>query len=169
MEYPKKLLKITVFQIGLLATITGILVAAYLFTDTQKINQDIVLDTSQIISLEKNFQIMHNQQDIGFFKVYTPQFQNNIIFVQILDISQNVIADKKIQTKMAINYFDIDKTGLYTIKVTNLSQEPIYIEIEFGQTNSNQLIYPGIIIIVGVVTMIGSAYKKLNKISSRVD
>jgi hypothetical protein len=62
---------------------------------------------------------------------------------------------------MAINYFDFLNSGTYTLKATNLSDHEIIIEIEFGNTNSSEIIYPGIILFVGIILIIISAFMKL--------
>ena len=146
------------FRIGLLVVITAIGISAYFFLDAEKIHESFILDMTQTKSATKSL----TSQDIGFYKVYTPDFKrDDTIFVQVLDPSGNIIADKKIKTKMAINYFDINQDGTYTVKATNLSENIINFEIEFGQTNSSQILYPGIAIFVGMILVIISTYRKL--------
>ena len=83
------------------------------------------------------------------------------IFVQILDPNENVIQEQIIQTKMSVGYFDFDKNGEYTIKITNISKNSIDIEIEFGNTNSQKMIPSGVITLVGAITMMIFAYIKI--------
>ena len=149
---------LTIFQLGLIITIIGVSITAYIFIDAEKTNELFVLDSTQTKSIE----LQLTKNDIGFFKVHTYDFtSDDRLFVQILDPGDNIITDKKIETRMAINYFEIVRDGKYAIKTTNLSKEPIYLEVEFGQTNSEKLIYPGIIIVVGISILVILAYKKL--------
>ncbi len=150
-------MNLSLFWIGVLFTISGISASAYFFVDAEKTSEPFALDTAQTKSIKK----VLSSQDIGFFKTYTPDFEGGAVFVQIADQYGNIIADKKIQTKMAINYFDIDKSGTYTVKATNLSQNSIYFELEFGQTNSQQIMYPAIVIVAGMILVIVSSYRKL--------
>ena len=68
-----------------------------------------------------------------------PEFSGEEIFVQILDIRENVIEEQIVQTKMSVGYFDFNENGEYTIKITNISENPINIQIEFGNTNSQKM------------------------------
>ena len=144
-------------KIGLLVTITGICASAYFFLDAEKVTESFSLGIEKTGAVKTYLA----GSDVGFFRVYIPDFEKDAMFVQILDPLGNIIADKKIETKMAINYFDVYKSGIYTVKATNLSEGTLYFEIEFGQTNSQQVIYPGIVIVVGVILVIISVYSKL--------
>lgn len=150
-------MKLSLFHIGLLVSMVGIAFCAYFFIDAEKSNTSFTLDAAQT----KSTDIYLQPNDIGFYKVYTPNFKGDAVFIQILDPLNNIITDKKIETKMAINYFDIIKDGSYEIKATNLSQNSIYLEIEFGQTNSKQINYPAMVVSIGIIMIIGSTYKKL--------
>ena len=55
--------------------------------------------------------------DIGFYKVYMPEFTGEEVFVQILDTKDNVIQEERIQTKMSVGYFDFNENGMYTVKL----------------------------------------------------
>jgi len=71
------------------------------------------------------------------------------------------LADKRIETKTAVNYFDFENSNVYTLKVTNLSDHKISVQIEFGDTNLSQISYPGIVFYVGVVLLMISGYRRL--------
>lgn len=151
-------MRMSPFRIGLVVTVVGMGISACLFLDAGKTGWSFSLDAAQTESAE----MILPGRDIGFFRVYAPDFvRGSAVFVQVLDPSGNVIADKKIQTKMAINYFDVDEGGAYTVRATNLSQDPSYLEIEFGGTNARQVAYPGVAILAGVVLIVVSAYNKL--------
>ena len=149
--------KISLFKIGLILAIVGIAWIGFVFLQAEKNYEIFRLKDSQ--SLVFNMDLVG--AGIGFYKTMMPNFAGEGLFIQILDSNGNVIADKQIETKMAINYFDFLNSGTYTLKATNLSDHEIIIEIEFGNTNSSEIIYPGIILFVGIILIIISAFMKL--------
>ena len=66
-----------------------------------------------------------------------------------------------IQTKMSVGYFDFTEDGTYTLKATNISKNQINLQVELGNTNSQQMIPAGILILIGSVTMIIMSYMKI--------
>ena len=98
---------------------------------------------------------------IGYYKVFMPEFAGNQVFVQILDKNQNIISEDIIQTKMSVGYFDFEKSGIYTIKITNPTENQINLKIELGDASSDAMIPPGVMILVGAVMIIVSSYMKL--------
>ena len=52
--------------------------------------------------------------DIGYYKIYMPEFTDENIFVQILDTNLNIIQEQKVNTKFSVAYFDFDKEWEYT-------------------------------------------------------
>lgn len=90
-----------------------------------------------------------------------PEFTGEEVFVQILDISDNVIQEQVIQTRMSVGYFDFVGNGEYTVKVTNLAKNQVSLEVEFGNTNSKEMIPPGIMVLVGSISMIVMSYLKI--------
>ena len=69
--------------------------------------------------------------------------------------------NERIQTKMSVGYFDFNEDGTHTVKVTNISKNQINLQVEFGNTNSQQMIPAGILILVGAITMIVMSYLKI--------
>jgi len=90
-----------------------------------------------------------------------PDFSNENVFVQILDKNLNVIQEQKINTKFSVAYFDFDKDGTYTIKVSNISKNSVNLQIEFGDTNSQKMIAPGLMILVGSLIIMLTSYLKI--------
>ena len=121
-----------------------------IFADTEKSHDGIILKQSNSFEIKSQF----TGTDIGYYKVYMPEFVGEEIFVQILDVKDSVIQEQIIQTKMSVGYFDFNEDGEYTIKVTNLAKNQINLEVEFGNTNSKEMIPPGIMILVGSISMI---------------
>ena len=135
----------------------GIIWISFIFVETEKIQDAILLKQSNSFELKLEF----SGVDIGFYRVYMPEFSGEEVFVQILDTKDNVIQEQKIQTKMSVGYFDFNEDGTHTVKVTNISKNQINLQVEFGNTNSLQMIPAGILILVGSVTMIVMSYLKI--------
>jgi len=148
--------KPSLFKIGLILSIIGVVFVVYGFYEGEKISQTFLLDTKQTESLDLRLQ----DSGIGFYKISVPDLGDSV-FIQIVDSQHNVLADKKIETKTAVNYFDFETSDVYTIKVTNLSDHQISVQIEFGDTNLSQIRYPGIVFYVGVILLMISGYRRL--------
>ena len=56
-------------------------------------------------------------------------------------------------------YFEED--GTYTIKVSNISENPINLQIEFGDTHSQKMLAPGLMILVGSLILMLISYLKI--------
>jgi len=148
--------KPSLFKIGLILSIIGVVFVGYGFYEGEKISQTFLLDTEQTESLDLRLQ----DSGISFYKISVPDLGDSV-FIQIVDSQHNVLADKKIETKTAVNYFDFENSDVYTIKVTNLSDHQISVQIEFGDINLSQIRYPGIVFYVGVVLLMISGYRRL--------
>jgi len=149
--------KASLFNVGLALTIIGIIWISFVFVETEKTQDTILLKQSNSFELNSEF----TGVDIGFYKVYMPEFTGEEVFVQILDTKDNVIQEQKIQTKMSVGYFDFNEDGTHTVKVTNISKNQINLQVEFGNTNSQQMIPAGVLILVGAITMIVMSYLKI--------
>ena len=150
-------MKISLFKLGLILISIGIIWISIIFVETEKIQDQILLKPSNSFESKSEFAGI----DIGFYKVYMPEFSGEEVFVQILDIRDNVIQEQKIQTKMSVGYFDFDEDGTYTVKITNISKNDIDLQVEFGNTNSQKMIPAGILILVGSVTIIIMSYMRI--------
>lgn len=150
-------MKISLLKIGFTLVIVGTIWIAFIFAETEKVQDSIILKESSSFELKSEFVGAH----IGFYKIFMPEFAGEEVFVQILDISDNVIEEQSIQTKMSVGYFDFDQDGTYTLKITNISKNPIDLQVEFGNTNSKQMIPAGVLIFVGAVTVIVMAFFKI--------
>jgi len=146
----------SLFKIGLILSVIGIVLVGYGFYEGEKTSQTVILDTEQTKSLDLRLQ----NSGIGFYKISVPDF-GDTVFIQIVDSRHNVLADKKIKTKSAINYFDFENSDVYTLKVTNLSENKITVQIEFGDTSVSQMRYPGIVLFIGFVLLMVSGYRRL--------
>ena len=150
-------MKASVFKLGLGLTIVGIIWISFIFVETEKTHDTILLKQSNSFELNSEF----TGAGIGFYKIYMPEFTGEEVFVQILDTKDNVIQEERIQTKMSVGYFDFSEDGTHTVKVTNISKNQINLQVELGNTNSQQMIPAGVLILVGAVTMIVMSYLKI--------
>src|SRR3989344_306465 len=150
-------LKISIFKIGVVLSVIGMIWISFIFLQGDKISEEIVLKSSNSHDLELNF----NGKGIGYYKIFMPEFAGDQVFVQILDRNQNVISEESVQTKMSVGYFDFEKSGIYTAKITNPSENQINLQVEFGDANSEDMIYSGVMILVGAIMIIVSSYMKL--------
>ena len=135
----------------------GMIWISFVFLQGDKISEEIVLKSSNSHDLELNF----DGKGIGYYKVFMPEFVRNQVFVQILDENQNVISEESVQTKMSVGYFDFEKSGIYSMKITNPSDNQINLQVELGDTSSETMIPPRVMILVGAVMIIISSYMKL--------
>ena len=150
-------MKVSLFKIGIVLVILGAIWISVIFSNAEKVNDVFFLKQSS--SFESK--IMLEKLDIGFYKIYIPDFSGEQIFVQVLDIQDNVIKEQIIQTKMSVGYFDFDEKGIYTLKIANVSKNPINLEIEFGNTDSQKMIPGGILLFLGAMTIIVMSYLKI--------
>lgn len=148
-------MKVSVLKISLILIGIGVSWMAWMTIDSYNLSENFALNIAQTGEIE--FKV---NGDIGFYKVSLPEL-GDTVFVQILDINGNIISDKKLETKLTINYFDINQNGIYSLKITNISDNLIPIEIQVGQFNTDELIYPGLILVIGIILIIGVGFMKM--------
>jgi hypothetical protein len=141
-------------------SVIGMIWISLVFLQGDRIAEEIVLKSSNSHDIELNF----NGKGVGYYKVFMPEFARDKVFVQILDKNQNIISEENVHTKMAVSYFDF-KSGTYTAKITNPTENQINLQVEFGDANSENMIPPGVMILVGAVMIITSSYMKLKNYS----
>ena len=144
------------FKVGIALTILGMVWLAVIFNEADKISDIFSLKSSDSTEIEMNFE----GKDIGYYKIFLPEFSGEEVFVQILDQNQNIISDEIVETKMSVGYFNFEG-GTYVAKITNLSNDQINLEVEFGDTNSLEMIIPGIVTLAGGLMIIIASYIKL--------
>jgi len=150
-------MKISPFKLGLVLVIVGIVWTAFIFDETEKKYDSIVLKQSNSFEVKSEFFDM----DIGYYKLYMPEFSGEEIFIQVLDTKENVIAEQRVQTKLSVGYFNFNENGEYTLKITNIAKNQIDIQIEFGNTNSQKMLPSGIMVLVGALVMMIISYMKI--------
>ena len=150
------------FRIGLALLIIASIWIAIVFSSGEKISHTTDLESKETTRLDLDL----NKDGIGFYILNVPNYSRDILFVQITDSNGNVIEDKKIETKMAVNYFKFSHSGLYSMKITNFSENPVRIEAEFGDAKVNELLIPLLVSFSGAGFVIFSGYKKLSSQST---
>lgn len=150
-------MKVSAFKIGFVLVVIGMIWVSVIFNETEKNHDSVILKKSN--SMESKLEFIG--EDIGYYKVYMPEFTRENVFVQILDKNLNVIQEQKINTKFSVGYFDFDKDGIYTMKVSNISENSIILQTEFGNTNSEKMVAPGIMILLGSVIIMFTSYLKI--------
>ena len=152
-------MKISFFKIGIILGIIGIVWISIIFLQTDKISEEFQLESLNSHKLQLDFE----GEDIGYYKIFMPEFAGEEVFVQILDTKKSVISEQSVQTKMSVAYFDFYKSGNYTVNITNISKKVIILQVELGNTNAQDMIPSGIMIgISGILIMIASFIKLKN-------
>lgn len=150
-------MKVSPFKISLALLIIGMIWVSIIFNETEKIHDSVLLEQSSSFEVKSDF----SGTDIGYYKLYMPEFSGDEVFVQIVDVNQNVIQEQKVKTKMSVGYFDFSENGIYTTRITNISENPINLQVEFGNTNSQKMFPPGIMILTGAVALMIVSYMKI--------
>jgi len=150
-------LRLTLFKVGIGLTILGMVWLSVVFDEGDRVSDSFSLKSSDSTKIEMNFE----GKDIGYYKIFMPEFSGEGVFVQILDKNQNVISDEIVETKMSVGYFDFEVGGTHIVKITNLSNNQINLEVEFGDTNGREMIMPGIVTLAGGLMIVISLYIKL--------
>ena len=145
------------FKIGIGLTVLGMIWLSVVFEDGERISEKFSLKSSESAELELYFE----GKDIGYYKIFMPEFSGKGVFVQILDQHHNVVSDGIVETKMAVGYFDFEQGGTYFAKITNLSNRMMNLEVEFGDTNGREMIIPGIVTLAGGLMLVIALYIKL--------
>jgi len=150
-------LKISLFKIGIGLTILGMIWLTMIFYDGDRIIESFSLESTESAGLKMYFE----GKDIAYYKIFIPEFSGDSVFVQIMDQNHNIISDGVVETKMSVGYFDFETSGIYEIKISNLSNQPMNLEVEFGDSNGREMVIPGIITLVGGLVIVVTLYIKL--------
>lgn len=144
-------------KIGIILSIAGMAWIAVVFLEGNRISEEFLLESTNSHSISHDF----IGKDIGYYKVFMPEFAGDSMFAQILDAKGNVISEQSITTKMSVSYFDYEKSGKYTVKITNVGENLVDLQVELGSTNSQNMIPSGIMVLAGALLIIFASYVKL--------
>ena len=150
------------FKIGITLVVIASIWIWVLFSGSEKVSLSTELNAKEITTID----LYLTKNGLGYYTITIPEYAKHVLFVQILDPYGNVIADKKITTKMSVDYFRFLDTGKYTMEITNFSEEPVLIEASLGDTTTSQLLIPAIIAFFGAVIVVYSGYRKLSNQST---
>jgi hypothetical protein len=154
--------KLAPFRIGLALMIIGSIWVALAFSTAEKTSQDLNIGTKESANIDLDLK----NKGLGFYKITIPNYSKETILVKVLDPQGNMIDLKQIGTKMSVNYFEFSYTGKYTLEITNLSENSIQIEAEFGNTKSTDFTFPSCIAFIGACLIVWSGYKRLRNYST---
>lgn len=150
-------MKVSIFKLGVILLVAGILWLSAIFFEGDRITDEFMLKPTDSAQISMNFQ----GKDVGYYRIFMPDFEGIGVFAQILDQNYNVINDEIIQTKMAVGYFDYAVDGIFFLKITNLSEQQMKIELEYGETNASKMIIPGIVTLTGGLILVVVTFFKL--------
>jgi hypothetical protein len=154
--------KLTPFRIGLLLIIIGSIWVAFAFSTAEKISQDLSIGTKESANLYLDLK----DKGLGFYKITIPNYSKETVLVKVSDPQGNVIDLKRIETKMSVNYFEFSYAGRYTLEMTNFSEDPIQVKVEFGNTKAIEIILPLAMVFIGACFLVWSGYKRLQNYST---
>jgi hypothetical protein len=154
--------KFSPFRIGLSLMIIGSIWVALAFSTAEKTSQDLSISTKESVNIDLDLK----DRGLGFYKITIPNYSKETVLVKVLDPQGNMIDLKRIETKLSINYFEFSYTGKYTLEITNLAENPIQINAEFGNTKSTEFTFPSFIALVGACLIVWSGYKRLRNYST---
>lgn len=148
---------ISSFRNGIIIITIGVVWMWLIFSDG--------ITESELISINsqnsKTFDIPLNGQGIAFYEIHIRNYQQNPLFVQVLDPKNNIIAEQKIHTILSENYFDFTNDGNYVIRVTNFSEKNMEFSIRYGDTKLEQLLIPEIVTFIGSSILIYAIFRRM--------
>lgn len=147
---------LSVFKIGIILVVIGSIWTGIAFSGTIKESKNITLDRLDSTRISVDL----NGNGLGFYVISTNSY-NNVLIAKILDSQGNYIDMKRITNKITVNYFQFDKTGEYTLEITNFADKPVDLTTQVGDTGFQDFIIPAIIVLVGTILLVFAGYKKL--------
>ena len=145
------------FKSGIIIISIGIVWMWLIFSDG--------INESELISINsqksKTFDLPLTGQGIAFYEIHIKNYQQNPLFVQILDPKGNIIAEQKIHTILSENYFDFSNKGNYVIRISNFSEENIEFSLRYGDTKLEELLIHEIVTFVGSSILICAIFLRM--------
>jgi hypothetical protein len=142
--------------------IIGSIWVAFAFSTAEKISQDLNIGAKENVSIDLDLK----NKGLGFYKITIPNYSKEAILVKVLDPQGSMMDLKRIGTKMSVNYFEFSYTGKYTLEITNLSENPMQIKAEFGNTKEVEFTFPSFMALIGTCLIVWSGYKRLRNYST---
>ena len=158
-------ISLSVFRIGIILVLIGAVWTGVVFSGTIKESKNIILDRLDSARLPVNL----SGNGLGFYIISSNTY-DNVLLAKILDSQGNYIEMKRITNKLTVNYFQFERTGEYTLEITNFADKPIEVTTEFGDTDFQNFVASASIVFVGTVFLVISGYRKLhNYITAQPD
>src|SRR5437660_4510768 len=154
--------KLTPFIIGLSLILIGSIWIMIIFSTAEKISQDLNLGINESASLDLDLK----GKGLGFYKITIPNYSKEIIIVKVFNPQGDFINIKRVETKMSVNYFEFEYDGRYILEMTNFSENPIQIKVEFGNTKAEEFTLPSVMVLIGACLLVWSGYKRLQNYST---
>ena len=152
---------ISSFKIGIIITFIGVVWMSLIFSEG--------IQKSDLISINpqnsKTFDISLTGQGIAFYEIHIKNYQQNPLFVQILEPKGNIIAEQKIHTILSENFFNFNSSGNYVIRVTNISEQNTEFSISYGDTKLEELLIPEIVTFVGSSLLVYTIFLRMKNYS----
>ncbi len=149
------------FKNGVIIVSIGVVWMSLIFSDG--------IQESDLISINpqnsKTFDISLSGQGIAFYEININNYQQNPLFVQILEPKDNIIAEQKIHTILSENFFNFNSDGNYVIRVTNISEQNIDFSIRYGDTKLEELLIPEILTFIGSSILIYTIFLRMKNYS----
>jgi len=149
------------FKNGIIIILIGVVWMWLIFSDG--------INESELISINpqksETFDLPLTGQGIAFYEINIKNYQQNPLFVQVLDPKGNIIAEQKIHTILSENYFDFSNKGDYVIRITNFSEKNIDFSIRYGDTKLEELLIPEIITFVGSTILVFAIFRRMKNYS----
>lgn len=150
------ILPLSVFRIGIILVLIGAVWTGIIFSGTIKESKNVILDRLDSVRISADL----SGSGLGFYIVSSNTY-DNVLLAKILDSQGDYIDMKRITNKVTVNYFQFDRTGEFTLEVTNFSDKPVEISIEIGNTGFQNFVIPASIVFVGTVFLVIAGYRKL--------
>ncbi len=150
------MMPLSTLKIGIILIIIGSIWTGIVFSGAIKESNNIVLDRlgSSITSIDLN------GKGLGFYVISSNSY-NNVLLAKILDAQGNYIDMKRITNKLTVNYFQFDKTGEYTLEITNFADKPVVLTTQIGDTKFQDFVIPAVIVLLGTILLVFAGYRKL--------
>jgi len=150
-------MRLSLFKISILLVIIGASGTGIIFSESDKTEQFTTLKQIESDDLFLYFEA----GDIGYYKITIPEFDGKGVFYRIVDEDYDTVSKGISETKMSIRYFDVKKSGIHTMILTNLSEKKMNYEIEIGSTDATRIIIPAGIMFAGGVLLLLTSFMKL--------
>lgn len=150
------ILPLSVFRIGIILVLIGAVWTGIIFSGTIKESKNVILDRLDSVRISADL----SGSGLGFYIVSSNTY-DNVLLAKILDSQGGYIDMKRITNKVTVNYFQFDRTGEFTLEVTNFSDKPVEITTEIGNTGFQNFVIPASIVFVGTVFLVIAGYRKL--------